>query len=249
LPATGSASPNHIQTIEGPEPQSSSLDNQTFTSRVDLNAAYTYSPNYDEVLHAYNQSATVPTFMVESNYEGENNTGHDPSTPQVLRRQEYWTMTSGATGQLYGNHYTTGFFSGWQSNLDTPGTTQLNYLTQLLSTLPWWKFVPDQTHSVITAGYGTYDAAGFISTNDYATAARASDGSAILIYLPTVRTITVDMSKITGSTVTARWFDPSNNTYSTVAGSPFANSGSRQFTPPGNNAEGSSDWVLVLEAA
>ena len=86
-------------------------------------------------------------------------------------------------------------------------------------------------------------------TNDYATAARASDGSAILIYMPTSRTITVDMSKITGSSVTARWFDPTNNTYSTVAGSPFANSGSRQFTPPGNNAEGSSDWVLVLEAA
>ena len=185
--------------------------------------------------------------MVEANYEGENNTGSDPSTPQVLRRQEYWTMTSGAAGQLYGSFYTVGFRTNWQANLDTTGVAQLRYETSLLSTLPWWTFVPDQNHSVLTAGYGTYSSSGAVHTNDYATAARASDGSTILIYMPSSRTITVDMSKITGSGATARWFDPTNGTFTTVSGSPFANSGSRQFAPPGNNAEGSSDWVLVLQ--
>ena len=48
---------NHLQTIEGPYNASSSLDNATFMSRTDLNAAYTYYPTYDEVLHAYNQAA------------------------------------------------------------------------------------------------------------------------------------------------------------------------------------------------
>jgi hypothetical protein len=82
-------------------------------------------------------------------------------------------------------------------------------------------------------------------TNDYATAARVSDGSLVIVYTPTVRALTIDMTKLSGS-VTARWFDPTNGTYTPVVGSPFANSGSRQFTPPGNNAEGSGDWLLVL---
>jgi chitodextrinase len=34
-----------------------------------------------------------------------------------------------------------------------------------------------------------------------------------------------------------------------ISGSPFANTGARQFTPPGGNSEGSDDWVLVLETA
>ena len=32
-------------------------------------------------------------------------------------------------------------------------------------------------------------------------------------------------------------------------GSPFANTGSRSFTTPGNNSKGDSDWVLLLDAA
>jgi len=33
-----------------------------------------------------------------------------------------------------------------------------------------------------------------------------------------------------------------------VSGSPFANTGSRQFNPPGKNSAGDGDWVLVIEA-
>jgi hypothetical protein len=54
------------------------------------------------------------------------------------------------------------------------------------------------------------------------------------------------MSKLSGP-MTARWFDPTNNTFTAIAGSPFANSGSRHFTPPGNNSGGDGDWVLLLE--
>jgi len=48
--------------------------------------------------------------------------------------------------------------------------------------------------------------------------------------------------------VTARWFDPTSATYTTVSGSPFTNTGTKQFTPPsGNHSDGANDWVLVLE--
>ena len=49
--------------------------------------------------------------------------------------------------------------------------------------------------------------------------------------------------------MTARWYDPSNGTFTAIAGSPFANTGSRNFTPAGNNHAGDGDWVLVLESS
>jgi hypothetical protein len=67
-----------------------------------------------------------------------------------------------------------------------------------------------------------------------------------MAYIPTIRTITVDMSKISGP-VTAQWYDPSNGTYFPIAGSPFANIGTRQFTSPGGTSDGFGDWVLILE--
>jgi hypothetical protein len=58
---------------------------------------------------------------------------------------------------------------------------------------------------------------------------------------------TVAMSKMAGST-RARWFDPSNGTYTPISGSPFANSGQQTFTPPASTADGYPDFVLVLQS-
>ena len=59
--------------------------------------------------------------------------------------------------------------------------------------------------------------------------------------------ITVDLSTLSGP-VTARWYDPTAGTFTSIPGSPFANAGSMQFATPGTNAGGDDDWVLVLEA-
>jgi chitodextrinase len=58
----------------------------------------------------------------------------------------------------------------------------------------------------------------------------------------------VNMAKMSGA-VTAQWFDPSNGTYSSISGSPFANAGTKQFAPSGVNNAGDQDWLLVLTAS
>jgi hypothetical protein len=50
-----------------------------------------------------------------------------------------------------------------------------------------------------------------------------------------------------GFKVNARWFDPTNGTYTLVAGSPFAATGSQVFAPPGKNSQGQADWVIVFQ--
>jgi hypothetical protein len=239
---------SHIHTVELDFNVSNSLDDPSWAPIIALNASYTYYPTYAEVLNGYNLANFEPVFMVEANYEFENNTGGPVTTNAlILRKQEYWTNLSGATGQIYGNHYTWTFANGWQNNLDTPGAKQMVFLQALFTPRTWYNLVPDQNHSVLTAGTGTFSSSGQVSANDYAAAARTPDGNLVLAYLPTLRTVTVDMTKLSGAT-TARWYDPSNGSYTAIAGSPFPNTGARNFTPPGNNSGGDPDWVLVLEA-
>jgi hypothetical protein len=248
-----SVDPNHIHTTELNYPSSGSLDDARWAPFLGLDGAYTYYPTYSQVLKEYNRPNFRPVFMVEANYEFEHNANTDGGSPGNLRRQEYWTMLSGATGQLYGNKYTwrlpTGWFSSWRSHLDTTGVVQLGYMKKLFALRKWYELVPDQTHTVVTDGYGTPArfGTGSVATDTYATAARTPDGALMMIYVPTIRPLTVDMSKLSGP-ATAHWYDPTTGEYIAVGGSPFANIATRQFTPPGNNHDGDADWVLVLEA-
>jgi len=237
----------HIRTIELDYYLSSSLNDPNWATIVSLNAAYTYYPTYAEVLRDYGLNPSVPVFMVESDYEFEN--GADPDR---LRREEYWAYLSGATGEIYGNGYIWPFKSGWKQNLDTTGAAQLKLCSALLLGLPWQNLVPDPSHTILTAGYGTFASGGTphqsISDNDYVAAAGTPDGKLFLAYLPNSRTVTVDLTKMSGP-VTAQWFDPTNGQYQAISGSPFANTGSQDFPAPGTNSDGSStDWVLVLQA-
>jgi hypothetical protein len=245
-----SADPNHVQTIGLSLNESySNQDTATLSSALGLDAVYTYFETYDEVLRAYNSLPTLSTFLAEANYEYENNTDFFSGITGtfILREQEYWAMTSGAYGQFYGNHYTWTFTSGWQSFLDSPGTLELAYWAELFNSVPWWNLVPDQSHQIVTSGYGIYNGSnGNLPIANYATTAWIPDGSLAIIYDPAGNALTVNLAKFS-QPVTAAWYDPSDGKFTKIAGSPFASSGTQQFTPFGTNNDGDKDWVLVLE--
>ncbi len=188
---------NHLQTIELNYNSSYSNQDSALASLLTLDSAYTYFETYDIVLQSYNSSPTIPTYLVEANYEYENNTGAlpGPAGPYVLREQAYWTMLSGGAGQIYGNHYTMSFTSGWQSFLDSPGDLEIQYINQLFGSVAWWDLVPDQTHQIVTAGYGTYNGSNRnLTTATYCTTSWIS-GSLALTYCPNPSTLTVNLAK------------------------------------------------------
>ena len=155
-------------------------------------------------------------------------------------------MLSGGAGQFYGNAYTWSFKGGWQNHLDTPGVAQLQIWKKFFTSLPWQNLVPDQAHAVLTAGFGTPGTLQTrVSESDYATAASTSDGKLAAVYMPTARTITINMAALRGAR--ARWFDPASGAYRD-AGSPVKNRADQQYTPPGKNHDGDTDWVLLLDA-
>jgi hypothetical protein len=232
----------HLHTVELNFYVSSSLDDTRWAPLIQMEAAYTYQPTYAELLKDYARDNFKPVFMVEANYEDE----HDYTGPATLRRQEYWSLLSGATGQLYGNKYTWQFIKDWKSHLDTAGSLQLAYATSLFASRNWFDLVPDVQHTFVTEGVGTFSSSGSVNDNDYVTAALSTDATLGMAYVPSNRTISVDMSKLAGPTQ-AHWFDPSNGKYVSISDSALPNSGARDFQTPGKNGGGDTDWVLLLE--
>jgi hypothetical protein len=181
--------------------------------------------------------------MVAANYEG----GNDFTGPQTLRRQEYWSLLSGATGQFYGNKYTWPLVRGWQRHLDTVGSRQLSFVTNLFAQRRWYDLVPDIEHRVLVSGYGKRKSDGSVNDSDYVTAAATRDGKLLIAYLPGGTLISVDLTELADG-VRGRWYDPTNGRYTAIDGSALAGDGTRELEPPGVNGGGDKDWALVLMA-
>jgi hypothetical protein len=236
---------------------SKTLDDAKWDSVANLDGSYTYSPTYAEDRAAYAATPTMPMFLEEANYEGQVDGGTDGCiTIRNCRLQEWWTMTSGATGQMYGGPCYGMTNSTTLSDCDTTGVTQLGYVTQLMNQINWWNLVPDTGNAVITSGFGTCPTAGSIVSVDCVTTASDYTGTAgsattALSYLPdpsSFSSVTVNLADFAGP-VTARWYDPTNGLFTPISGSPLPNSGSQTFTPTANNSLGDKDWVLVLQGA
>jgi len=221
--------PSHLFTAHA-APEFSTMEEYGFAG-LDINATYTYGIVHRMLLRDYNRKPVMPYILSESTYEGEHN-----SPPVQIRRQAYWALLCGAAGQFLGNRPVWGFYPGWQVALDSEGARSMTHLRSLFLSRPWHDLIPDQNHTVLVDGLGEFRGL------DYATAALTADKRTMIAYLPTPRTVTVDMGQIGGVSARAWWFDP--RTGSRKNESESATQGRRQFTPPSNG-----DWVLVVEDA
>jgi len=239
-------------------------DDTTIYPYMQLNHEYTYFPSYADTLKAYNLASPKPAHVGETIYEEISAGLFDAGTPKNIRAQIWWCITAGGCGELYGNQNIFNSANNastwpWQNHLNTTGAIQFGYLNAFLTAIDWINLIPDQSSTFITAGRGTYldynsstltaaaNCAGTMS-NNYVTGGLTADKKLGLIFCPQASTITVDLTKMLAS-ITARWYDPTNNTFQSITGSPFLNTSTHNFTTPGNNSGGDPDWVLLLQAA
>ena len=257
------ADPNHLVTYHTQYPKNVSrasavtpwLAHGSVPSWLTLNTNYAHTNTVlAQAQTEYQRTPVRPFFYIEGDYEHGGNVGATPPPRTDVRKQSYWAILSGNCGYLYGNcpmwglsstktlTYCNGAFDpDWRANLDTTGAYDVARFRNFFTTFAWQKSVPDFNHTVVTEGYS--------SGSTTITTGRASDGSFVASYLPAVSPITVDMTKLSGPLVNARWYDPTTGSYTTVAGSPFPNTGTRVFIPTGNNSSGASDWVLLLQSS
>jgi hypothetical protein len=234
----GDAAPHQLQTYHAAAEHPSS----TFfhgDSWLDIDMAYTYEEAYKQVLAQYARPAPArPVILGETGYEGEANTGF-PWSARLVRQQPYWALLSGACGHAYGSATVWHFGEGWAQALDKPALGQMRHVRELFAPKAWHELVPDRTSEMLTAGRG--------EGPEHVAAARSTDGSLALAYLPTRRTVTVDLGRLCRP-VRVSWYDPTSGEYIRVTDTPLHNSGATDLTPPTANSIGDDDFVLVIEA-
>jgi Protein of unknown function (DUF4038)/Putative collagen-binding domain of a collagenase len=223
-------------------PEAKPFDQYPDDAWLSINFTYSYQILHAALLRDYLGKPIHPNIMIESSYEFD----HNASAVQI-RRQAYWSVLCGATGQFMGTLGVFDFTPGWEDLLDSPGRVAQSHMGALFARYPWWDLVPDLSRGQEYAAW--HDASlrpliisgvGELRGLDFCSAARTPDGRLAMAYMPNSRTITVDLTQMSGESITAMWFDPVTGS-ETPAGS-WATSQAADFTPPA-----AQDWVLILE--
>ena len=209
---------------------------------LDVSMVYTYfrgfnkawnknQPDVYEVSHAEFAKIPVrPFFLGESTYEGEHNAW---GSALQARKNAYWCLLGGGCGHAYGSP-NWNFPANWREVLELPGAASLRHFRSLFESRPWWKLLPDVNNVVTVEGRGAF------ATNDCTVTALANDGSFGIAYLPVRRSLAIDMTKLSGESVNAWWFNPRAGT--AVSAGQFTDKKRIAFSPPEDG-----DWVLVLD--
>jgi hypothetical protein len=119
----------------------------------------------------------------------------------------------------------------WYEALHLPGSAQMQHAKNLLLSRPFLTRVPDQSLIVGEAGEGS----------QHLQATRNDDGAYAMVYFPSNKAATLNLSKLSGDTLAVHWFDPRTGLTHHAENIPTGDT--REFTPP----PGGPDWVLVLD--
>jgi hypothetical protein len=221
----------------------------------DMNQSSHGATNLDTGLYVAHDRALTPvrpTIDGESRYEGMPvgfyNQGHDPSRrfdDDDVRQAAWWSALAGAAGYTYGDNNiwqmwtpaqkpAIGANVAWSDALDDPGARQSGFLRRFMEAHHFETLAPDQ--SLILDGP--------LSGPSKVRAARAADGSRIIVYTPRGDQVTVDLGGIKSAMHTQSWFDPRYG--ATYTFRTEQSMGIQSFTPPSSGL--GKDWVLILES-
>ena len=216
---------------------------------INFNAWYQYhAPQWATWYHYNMVDPVMPTCIFETFYE-HCDYGHpkpSPTIPRMMREEEWGAVLNGGSGfGILGSPDDVEDPMRWLGK--TPGVEQAEHCITFFTARRWYELIPDWSHTFLTSQSGTPGKDDFT----YVSASLTSDSSLGVCYYPGESGkrfhLTVNMSKMGGGTGNsrARWYDPTNGTYTTIGA--LANSGSHTFTNPEANSKGDADWVLVLE--
>lgn len=206
------------------------------------------SDSFAFVSKDYAMKPAKPTVDMEPSYENHPTGANQPRIDaHKVRSQAYSAILAGAAGHGYGamdlfwlynendGPFPKNGYQHWRTAMAYEGAAQVGFMRRLFELRPWYKLAPDQSALASDEGEGS----------ERVVAARAEDGSFVIAYLPTGKSVVIKMDKLSGKAVKAWWYDPRKATWQ--AAGEFPNTGTREFVAPAQGAQ--NDWVLVLDDA
>jgi hypothetical protein len=221
-----------------------STDHPVLGKMMDIDGEYVWTesilmekgPQYKAELTQYNKGKMI--MQLDISYEHDNPHYADNENPQWIRRKMYEGFLTGCKGTSFssgeiGNYSLS--FKNWKPLMSTLGMKQVAYCFKLYESRAWEKLVPDQTNDVILSGRGTF------GELDYICAAKASDNSSYIMYIPKGnRTIYLNMKKMSGKPMKMHWFNPRTGEALRIGVAETRDKFG--ITPPSEE-----DWVIVFD--
>ena len=220
-----------------------SSDHPLLGNEMDIDGLYVWTesvimergPQYKTELEQYARGKMI--IQLDQSYEHDAPHYADNENYQWIRRKMYDGLLSGckgtsfSAGEIDNQCYT---FAKWRPLMNTTGMIQVSYCFRLFDSRAWEKLVPDQTDEIILSGRGTF------GEPDYICAAKASDNSSYIMYIPRGHTTRRNVKKMTGRPMAMHWYNPRTGT-----GLKIGVAETREkfgITPPSEE-----DWVLVFD--
>ncbi len=205
-----------------------------------------YAKDYKFVKECRAVTPTRPVVNGEPGYEDHPNK-FDPKKGWLndadVRIFAYWTMLSGAAGFTYGCHDIWQMFTtertpvnnvrtDWQQAIHLPGSTQVMYMKNLLCSFPWQKMKNDQS-TILNDNP---------EDSTYMVAAIGEKKDFLLTYMPSAKTIKIDLSRMNAQKINAYWYNPRSGKSKKIG--EYKTTETPEFAP-WSIGKG-SDFVLVL---
>ncbi len=235
----------HLMTIH---PVGTSSDDFHDDEWLDFNMHQTWghqSPNVVRIRSDYQRMPVKPVLNGEPGYE--NRPEQPTSTAWKCRYEGYWSVFSGAFGFTYGADRVWQCGGEWRNALEYEGASDMQHLRRLIESRLLRTLLPDQSMLLSEAGDTGKEPS-------YGAVLRAEDGRCALIYSTMGLPFTIDLTRLSGTTVNAWWYSPRDglayNESFEEAHAPFAvleSKEPRTFAPPTKGIN--QDWVLVLDNA
>lgn len=201
----------------------------------------------------YNREPAKPVLDGETRYENSHEVFSAPyagrkMTPHQVRKAAYNAVLAGALGHTYGcrdvwDCYVPGVVrptvrdtdTDWRVAMDFPGGWQVGIMARFFAHYHWYELEPDQEHRLVPQARRRRKM-GLVSAMSY----HKEFG---LIYVPERMRVAPDISALSATTITARWFNPASG-FSHYIGE-FTRDEPFTVDPP--ELSESPDHVLILE--
>jgi hypothetical protein len=214
------------------------------TISADFETVYNFGETtVDDTQEAWAARPTRPVMYLEGRYEQEGSAGMGAS---LLRLQAYGAVAAGASAVLFGNNPIWHFESvalydyegSWEDNLDSLGSTDAQRAGGLVRGLPWWEMAPDVAGDLLVGD----------ETEGAERSAARYSGSHALIYLPTSRRLTLDLSALDATEqVEVRRVDPRSGAEDVVG--TFSTRSRASLPVADENASRDEDWIYLVAPA
>jgi hypothetical protein len=216
--------------------------NPLYKDVIDIDGHYVWkelgsgAPQYVTELEQYQKGKMI--IQLDQSYEHDVPHFADNENPQWIRRKMWDGLLSGCAGTSFSSGTIDNqayWMKDWRPLMSTLGMKEVSYCFSFFNEIPWQNLMPDTTNKIIVSGQSEY------GSLEYICSAKSANDNYYIMYIPTGRTIYVNVKEISGKKMRVHWFNPRTGDFLKMGHVSGDDDNFGLVCPDAN------DWVLVFD--